>query len=109
MIDLTADSATFVGDFAEAVIYRPKGGTPRTIQAIVDYLDPESLSETERGLGPAWQVTVANDAVTGIDAAELNTKADEVTLPARVGRSAVTARIMAVVTQDQGLLQVKVR
>lgn len=108
-LDLTADAMTFLEDFAEEIVYAPDGGEERTIQALVDYLDPESLPETERGMGPAWQVTVTNDDADGIDAEALNTGKDKVRLSARVGRAAVEARIMAVVVQDAGLLTVKVR
>lgn len=108
-IDLAADAAVFFSDFAETVVYRPREGEPRTIQALVDRDPPEALGEDVTTRTPVLHVTVRNDSVAGITAAEVDTGGDRIDLPLRVGGSATTRPIVGIVRQDAGLVTLEVR
>ena len=73
--------------FAEAVIYTPKGGTPRTINAIVRRETPESQMGSAQDVQPRLLVIVANDPVLGIASNQVNYGGDTITLARRIGQT----------------------
>lgn len=70
----------------ESVVYKPKGGTQRTIDALVQRL---SFVSDLGALARSFQVTVLNDAVLGVSAATAIDDGDTVALAEVVGRTAV--------------------
>lgn len=115
-IDLANDAGVFLNDFAEAVVYRPLVGPPRSIQAIVDREPPAWLreppawlAEADGVLVPQLHVVVRNDEAAGIGADEVDTGGDRVDVPVRVGGTAVTKNVVRIVQQDAGLLRLEVR
>jgi hypothetical protein len=80
--DMLAADATAVfcnsADFAEPITYTPRGGTTRSINAIVNRNPPETAAGN--GLKPSMTITVANHATLGIDITTFNAGGDYVTL-----------------------------
>jgi len=107
-IDLT-DADVFFSDFAEAVIYRPHAGRPRSILAVVDREPPAFLAEANGPQTPGLHVIVRNNATEGISAAELDTGLDTIDVASRVGGEVTTRSIVRLVQQDAGLLRLEVR
>jgi hypothetical protein len=114
-LDLAADAALFLTDFAEAVIYKPRptlavpAPAPRTIQAIVDRNPPAFLMEADGFSVPTIHLVVRNSASAGISSAEVDTGGDQVDVPVRLGEAAVTKSIVRIVQQDAGILRLEVR
>jgi hypothetical protein len=70
--------------FAESrmVIYRPKGGLPRPIRAIIDRQPPEPLFPGQpRPLDFVLVVSVPNDPVTGIEHRTFDAGGDTIDVP----------------------------
>lgn len=107
-MDLTADQSVFLADFGESVVYRPTGGgTVRTISAIVDRNPPEAFGEV--GNTPAFFVTVANSATTGIAMSTISMRADMLDISERHGEAAVSRRIARIVRHDAAMITLEVR
>jgi hypothetical protein len=81
---LAADAAGFLADFGELVTFTPSAGTPRSIRAVVTrYPNIEERIDSRdpvRAIRPAFDITVLNDATTGIDLGSLQLSADSLTL-----------------------------
>lgn len=57
-------------EFAEAITYRKRSGTTRSIKAIIDRHPPATREEMAEGRVPKLTITVANSATTGVSAGE---------------------------------------
>ena len=91
-------------DFAESVVYLPRHGEARTIDATVirnaiTFMDGPNEITTY-----VWQVHVINSATTGISGDELNTGGDAISLSPRDGQSRVSKSVTRIVSQDAGML-----
>lgn len=109
---MAADAAFLMADdgFAEAVIYTPRNGTARTINAIVDR-NPPALATSPGDPMPLMTVSVANNATTGISSAELDVGGDTITVAYRIGRTAKSYQIHLPdgVTHDRAILNLELR
>lgn len=100
---------TSTDDFAEVVTYKPRGGTARSINAVVLREQITVLAEDGDTVAPVWQVHVANDSTYGISSAELNLGGDKITLPPRDGKDAEDRSITQLMIQDVGMLVLECR
>ena len=82
--------------FGESIVYKPRGGGSRSIVGMVDRTDRNLLDGTDRAMIPAFTITVANSATTGILSTEINTGGDAITVAIRYGGTAVDRRISKV-------------
>jgi hypothetical protein len=89
-------------EFAEEIVYTPKGGTAKTIKAIVDreQLFPAG-EDSGRVLQNQVKISIATDTTYGIGT--INLGGDTVDLPERIGGADVNWRIVDVLNQDEGL------
>lgn len=84
--EIAAAAPDFTDTFGEPVTYTPSGGSPRTIQAIVDRDPPERIAGAGDLYAPKMTIDVQNDPVNGIDSSAMNLHgADTVTVAYRVG------------------------
>jgi hypothetical protein len=73
-------------EFGESGTFTPRGGTPRTIGAVVDRNPPERINARGEFVTPKMTITVANDATTGISSADLDAYGnDKFAIPLRIG------------------------
>lgn len=112
--DLIASDAPTVfcntDDFAESVLYLPKCGWERSINAVVERTQYTSVTEDGGQVVLAvWQVHVSNDATAGISSAELNLGGDKISFPPRDGQDAVSKTVLQLLTQDHGMLVLECR
>ncbi|OQA02132.1 MAG: hypothetical protein BWY71_00136 [Planctomycetes bacterium ADurb.Bin412] len=98
----------FLDKFGQTVTYKPAGGGSRSIQGIIDLIDAEDGSAPGTR-GPQITVWVNNNATDGISAAELNTGGDKLTCSYRKGVAAIDRRIIAILDQDNEMIQLEVR
>lgn len=102
-IETDASIFTNSDEFGESVVYRPKGGTARTISAVVFRLLPQAQEDENRSL-TVFEVHVANSSTTGIAASEINLGGDEIDLADRVGKTSKPRSIVQITEQDEGML-----
>lgn len=102
-IENDASIFTNANEFAESAPYRPKGGTARTISAVVFRLLPQVNEDENRSL-QVFEVHVANNSTTGIAASEINLGGDEIDLADRVGKTPKPRSIVQILDQDEGML-----
>jgi hypothetical protein len=92
--------------FGEPVVYYPDGGdTGRSITAIVNRNGVEVISETGEVHARLIEVRVRNDDKLGISSTEIDTGADEIRLPLRVGESSQRRQITEVLSTENGLVR----
>lgn len=96
---------------AEAIVYRPKGGTPRTINAVVTRNPPQDSSAGI--VQPLLEISVANHATLGISSADVDYGGDSVTLSDRIGGPTRSYKLHRPSTgqtdHDAGMLTVELR
>lgn len=89
---------------AEWVIYRPRTGTPRRIQAVISRLDPEPLPGVAGGSRPRLEILVQNDDSAGIDSASVDTGGDGIDAALVVNEPPRQLRITEVLNHDAGTM-----
>lgn len=101
-IFLTAD------EFAESVQYTPKGGSPKTIKAVINRkrIIPGG-EESGRTLQNQIELFIANDATYGVDS--IKKGGDEVLFPEVVGGIDVNFVVVDILGEDQGMWQLLVQ
>lgn len=100
---------TSTNDFAESVVYRPLGGSSRTINAVVIRQLAELISDDENRVVPVFEVHVINETCTGISTAELNLGGDRIDIAERVGKTPLPRSIVQIIDQDEGMLVLQCR
>ena len=97
---------TLLVQFGEPVVYTPRNGIPRTIQAIVSRFSIHGPSEAPEVLSPMVEIEVLNDPVLGINCGSFDSGGDTVTVPLWPGKPAT---VLPIVNQmdatDNGLLK----
>ena len=110
---ITTDAATVfcnVSDFAEAIVYQPRVGSQRSINAVVAREQITALTEDGgQVVLPVWQIHVANDVLLGVSSTELNLGGDKFSFPPRDGQTAVSKTITQLLIQDHGMLVLECR
>lgn len=111
---LQADSEFFVdADIigGEQVVYVPRTGSPRVIQAIVSRNQLSPISELPGNSRPVVNIVISvqNNAVCGIASTEIDTGGDRVRLSRRKGAPVEDRPIANVISHDAGMLRLEVR
>lgn len=97
-------------EFAETIVYNPRGGGSRTILAIVDREPPSLFDELGNVLSVSFMVYVANDQALGITSTEIDVGGDKVRIAEAVNDLALkVCTILRVMDNDNGMLQLAVR
>jgi len=99
-----SESAVMESLSAKYISYYPDGGAERRILALISYLGPQPMDGISGGSRPQFELLIRNDATAGITAAELDTAADKLSIPPRIGRAAITVRPVRIVNQDKAML-----
>lgn len=105
--DLLRDSVAplVVSMFGDSVVYQPgNGGKRRTIEAVLERMMLEVVSETGTMLVPAVTVKVRNDAIHGISSKELDTGRDKIVLAVVYGDVPQPRQIARRMSDDGGFL-----
>jgi hypothetical protein len=93
----------------ESVIYRPSGGTARTIDAVVDRPGPQQMPGSGQPVrSDRIEITVLNDATLGISRAEINGGADTLDIARAVGGAAATRALGKPTEEDADWLKLPV-
>lgn len=101
-----AAAANLMRQFGETVIYYPDGGdTAREITALVNRDGVEIIAETGEVHARLIEVRVRNDSTAGISSTEIDTGADEIRLPLRVGEGSQRRQITEVLSTENGLVR----
>jgi len=95
--------------FGEPIKYLPSGGGSRDITAIVDREPPAELAGITGAQTAMMFIEVANDSEDGISSSEINLGGDMVEISVRIGETAVQKRITGIVSQDVGMMKLRVR
>lgn len=93
----------------EYVIYRPSGGRPRTIRAIVERNPPELLVGADHARSLVFRIRVTNDAVTGIASDTIDTGGDHIDVAARLGQAKATRTITQLLSHDARVMVIEAR
>jgi hypothetical protein len=91
-------------DFAEEVVYYPRNGTPRPINAVVIREGVTIYIDDGQNALPGYEVHVANDDTRGISDGELNVGGETISFPPRESRTSKKHTIQSVSSQDNGML-----
>jgi len=85
----------------ESILYRPNGGTNRTITALVRRAAPEAVAGPGSGRLTATviTITVVNDAIDGIENSGINIGGDKVDVAVREGETPRTLNIARLLKQ----------
>lgn len=102
-INRTAKCAILdTGEFAETITFTPYGGSAKSIKAVVDRHDLNTIGVDQNlSLSRQCRVHVANDATYGITS--VNERQDKVTLPPVEGETAVDWLVSRVLYKDEGM------
>lgn len=92
---------------AKTIIYYPRGGGSRSIEAIIEYPGPAAIDGLLGGSRPVIDIYVKNDSISGISSAEVDTGGDKVDVPMRFGLSASRMRIVNLIGHDKAVLHVQ--
>lgn len=104
--DMQTDfSGSLLDQFGEDLVFRPTGGTPRTIKGIVRRLTSD-VHGTTRAL-PA-RITVLNSAISGILTSAFNAGLDSIDVPQRHGDTAETAKNMRILSHSEATITLEV-
>lgn len=107
---IQSDAALFVAtsDFGETVTYRNKAGATRSISANV-YRQPPNRPDQAVSATNDFTIEVINSATTGISSSEIDLGADKILLSVRIGETARYMSIAQIVSQDTGIMRLKLR
>ncbi len=106
-LKLSADSF-FLLPGAEFVTYFPAAGASRRIRAVVDRTGAEQMDDLSGGRREIMEILVKNSGKDGIASDEINTGGDKLQVGIRDGSRPVMARIVEILSQDAGMLKLKV-
>lgn len=97
-------------EFAETVVYIPRGGGSRTILAIVEREPPSLLDSLGNVIALSYMIYVANSQTTGISSSEVDTGGDVIRLKGRENENALKeCSVVKVMNHDNGMVQLALR
>lgn len=99
-----ADVLNRTDHFGEVVTYTPIGGSPVSVQVVVDRRDIESAESTTRVGRLSAYVFVPKSKL-----ASYPSPGDSITMAMTMGASASTARVTSVIEEDEGGVLVEVQ
>ena len=95
--------------FGEWLIYRPAGGVPRRIRAIVHRSSPEPVPGVPGSLAGKAEVSVYNNGATGISSATVDNGGDRLDIALRQGGDVTKRPIGRILSDTAGVLKFEVR
>jgi hypothetical protein len=98
-------------EFGETFVYKPKRGSSRTVNGLVDRNPPAYHDESGKLVQPSLSIGVPNDVSTGISSAELDVGGDKINIAMRIGgvaRDYLVHLPKSGVTHDAGELRLVV-
>lgn len=89
-------------EFAEDVLYTPKGGISLAVKAVINRrrLDP-AYEDTGRTLLNQAEIFIVNDASLGV--VSINKGGDTVSFPETLGGAAISWAVIDILNQDEGM------
>lgn len=97
-------------EFAETVVYLPRGGGSRTLLAIVDREPPTLMDDAGNVLALSFMLYLSNSSTTGISVQELDTGGDRIQIAAKTNDvQKRTCTILRVMDNDNGMLQLAIK
>lgn len=104
--EFQTDMADTIQEVGEDIVYKPYGGSPRTIRAFVErgIADVSGLTP-----GSVAIVYVLNDRTTGIPSAQLDRGRDKVSVSHRHGGTAQDRTIGEILQQNPAFMQLELR
>jgi hypothetical protein len=101
-------SADFKRAFGQQLVILPDGVIERPITAVVDYGDIEQVPGLQ-GKSQVITITVDNNAVTGLSAAEFDRAKAKVRIAERIGKNPVEKSILKILSQNAGWVKYQVQ
>jgi len=107
--DIAAACMTKLADsgMTESIVYRPYGGTARTINAAIQR--PSLGDPYMSGAALQFIVTVLNSATSGVSSAELDTGRDQIDIAERPGGTATSRTVHSLISQSSEYLAIGIR
>ena len=109
--DVLASDAQFIVDtdgFGESIVYTPRGGSARTVNAIVVRRIPGQLDEApSESLAEDIEVHIRNHDTEGVT--RVNLGGDMVTLARRIGETPVELQVYQIIDHDTGMWHLRCR
>lgn len=97
-------------EFAETITYTFRAGGSRSIKAIIDRSPPAVYDAAGEVVMPEYIITIHHDPVTGVEADEINTGGDTVTLTETLGKSMTNNKtVMVLLNQDFGMVELALK
>lgn len=96
-------------DFAESATYYKRGGSARTISAVVVRESFAVNPDDGKTITPVFEVHVSNDDTLGIASSEINIGGDMIGFAVRVGQPASRRSITRILGHDEGMLILECR
>ena len=106
-LELAADSF-FLLPGSEYVTYFPASGAARRIWAVVFRPGAEPMDGLAGGQYEVNEVLVKNNSTDGIASDQVDTGGDKLEVATRSGKKPVTVRIIEILSQDAGMMKLKV-
>lgn len=106
-LELSADSFFLLPD-TETITYFPASGSSRQIKAVVDRPGPEQIGDFSGVQRDSIEILVRNSSAYGIASTEVDTGGDKVQIGIRVNRRPIMMRIVEILGQDAGMVNLKV-
>lgn len=100
--DAQATFRAHLEGWGETVVYRPRGGVPRPVTALVDRSPPAIPAGGLETVTPNLVLTFEADAVRGVLPAELDTGGDQVEVALRKGGPPETRPITNLLHGEDG-------
>jgi hypothetical protein len=96
-------------DFAEKIVYIPRSGKSRNLDAVVIRDQLGILPEDGDVVLPSFEIHVANNIVGGIASDELDLGGDMLVFSVRVGDPPERRSITRLISHDEGMLVLQCR
>ena len=103
-----AARADYLAAFGENIVYRPKGGTQRTISATVTRFPPRPV-KSQGPPAPFAIIEVMIHGTLGIGLTELDLGGDQADISEIEGGTTTTRQLTKLIGQSGGMLKLEVR
>ena len=90
---LADDAGGFLDIWGESIVYTPRGGSPRTITAVVDRMPRARMDNAGNVYRPSLTLAFKNHATTGILATDSACSGGTIAVAVRLGDTASTIAI----------------
>ena len=105
---VSAGLPALIAQQGESVTCRPDGTTTRAVTAIVERSPPAALDGVDQAVAPRITVIMANNASTGMTAAEIITGVTTVDVATRAGGTVETRYVLSI-RHDAAVVMLEMR